>query len=996
MAGAADQFLAGVLGGFKPTNLPASQIQQESGGQQKDKNGQTLVGHYRDGSMPAPAQRAYGVAQIQVGTARETAQKHGIPWDENKLMNDRDYNLRLGDLHQGDLNQYYKGDTVKAKAAYHSGIGNVDRAIRQHGDNWAQGLGPHGRDYIGQGGGGVAGASGTVFQAPPIPGVLRDQGSTTLPSGNGPATIKNPFDTASLPADLQTSDNRARAADTMLQNVIEQTSLLQGDRKQALEDRNNAVEAISSEQRDQTANLLEKVKPLFQQKQAIADRMTEVTTMNPLKRGFMSLFDASYDRKHLAEVGGAIDNQLSVAGNEYKTMLDAQSTLLQVVNHNFEGDDAEATLNQSFLTQNLDLASQSFAASDLIVNQTLKGVGAQSQVLAAQNQLKDTVITGLTPGQRATALEQIKANKGQPITINGAQFTEGDMLAASQNDAQQQVRLDEMVISRETAAMNRSATAQRMADDAEDRLIQGMTTAQQRLAIQNGGEYMGKKLNLAKLGEGLQRSTQRDAQFVEGSTMAGALGGWRDSVKATANSMALAGQRIKGLTGEQPPAMKALAGQISREVYDMGNQLNAEKDPSRQQMLAAKFQPRIAQLYKQQQDQITTEANRWAGGNKKLLPLAQSYLTGSSLSSAPAVQGLIELARTGGSFGKGMSPAANAALEATKQVLAQSSQSQGGVSIESLMSDASPKGKAKQEALEAAVAAKVGEVYLNSTFDSMVKNAPAIAKQIGHIGQNLNGDILNNAIQNGDDAGFAAIGAQIGGLNADETRALFAGDKAATQKADLKGKSVAQWQSALSVAQLQSTYKILDATHPKIQGHNAGAVYANLLGNQKFATTAGALSTAQGQGSFGDSVIGTVGQGNLTANVNGYGQMALKAYSGMQHQALMKRVAVQNSYGNDPNVRMAAVLGATPDITADERRMLLQHFKQVPTAPSRYVGSIGPEGDNQERFKQLRTILLDTKFQDPKLERIRSKAARNFDAVAKQADDAVAAMSEHE
>jgi hypothetical protein len=53
----------------------------ESGGRQFGPDGKTLVGRYRDGSMPEPDKRAYGVGQVQVGTGRNVAKAHGIRWD---------------------------------------------------------------------------------------------------------------------------------------------------------------------------------------------------------------------------------------------------------------------------------------------------------------------------------------------------------------------------------------------------------------------------------------------------------------------------------------------------------------------------------------------------------------------------------------------------------------------------------------------------------------------------------------------------------------------------------------------------------------------------------------------------------------------------------------------------------------------------------------------------------------------------------------------------
>ena len=142
-------FAAPVSEDYQPKHLLPSQIRLESGGKQFDSQGRPLLGRYRDGSAPKPSEQAFGAGQIQIATARETAKRHGIPWNERRLLTDRNYNLLLADTHMGDLVTRYGGDKTLAIAAYHSGSGNVDRALREYGrEGFAQGLGPEGRNYV--------------------------------------------------------------------------------------------------------------------------------------------------------------------------------------------------------------------------------------------------------------------------------------------------------------------------------------------------------------------------------------------------------------------------------------------------------------------------------------------------------------------------------------------------------------------------------------------------------------------------------------------------------------------------------------------------------------------------------------------------------------------------------------------------------------------------------------------------------------------------------
>lgn len=129
----------------------------ESGGRQFEERSDgkvgALTGRRADGSLPAEHERAYGVSQMQIGTAKEVAERHGIEWNATQFQTDRFYNKQLGELLLGDLMTTYDGDIYKAFAAYHSGQGNVNDAVAaatKAGDpsRWVEYLGPAGRAYV--------------------------------------------------------------------------------------------------------------------------------------------------------------------------------------------------------------------------------------------------------------------------------------------------------------------------------------------------------------------------------------------------------------------------------------------------------------------------------------------------------------------------------------------------------------------------------------------------------------------------------------------------------------------------------------------------------------------------------------------------------------------------------------------------------------------------------------------------------------------------------
>lgn len=86
-------------------------IGKESNWQQFDKNGAPL----------RSPEGATGVAQVMPGTGPEAAKLAGLPWDEEKFKNDKDYNYAIGKAYFIKQLQDFGGNISKAYAAYNAG-----------------------------------------------------------------------------------------------------------------------------------------------------------------------------------------------------------------------------------------------------------------------------------------------------------------------------------------------------------------------------------------------------------------------------------------------------------------------------------------------------------------------------------------------------------------------------------------------------------------------------------------------------------------------------------------------------------------------------------------------------------------------------------------------------------------------------------------------------------------------------------------------------------
>ncbi|WP_068074157.1 lytic transglycosylase domain-containing protein [Novosphingobium lentum] len=84
---------------------------------------------------------ARGLMQLMPGTANEQANKLGLSYSSNALMDDPTFNIRVGSAYFQRLVDYFGGSLPLAVAAYNAGAGNVNKWLRSNGDPRNGGIG---------------------------------------------------------------------------------------------------------------------------------------------------------------------------------------------------------------------------------------------------------------------------------------------------------------------------------------------------------------------------------------------------------------------------------------------------------------------------------------------------------------------------------------------------------------------------------------------------------------------------------------------------------------------------------------------------------------------------------------------------------------------------------------------------------------------------------------------------------------------------------------
>lgn len=213
------------------------------------------------------------------------------------------------------------------------------------------------------------------------------------------------------------------------------------------------------------------------------------------------------------------------------------------------------------------------------------------------------------------------------------------------------------------------------------------------------------------------------------------------------------------------------------------------------------------------------------------------------------------------------------------------------------------------------------------------------------------------------------------------------------------GQTLAQIGQQLAIQQSMATSVFLDNNHPKLGKFTAGRVYADLLSRPQFADFAGRMSAAQGQSGFGDFIVSGMSQGAQTAKASQYGQMAISSYNRLNTNRGMRAALKAQQYNNDPLRKTATILGAIPDLNPSEERALLAAvrpvYQQAATQRPDAGASLSMAGDftgaysaDNRGFDAITNAIMNSKFQDPALEKIRARAAKHFATYAKVTDDA--------
>lgn len=948
------------------------QMATESGGRQHDKSGKPLVGRYRDGSTPAPGKRAYGAGQMQIGTARNTAKAHGIPWDENKFMNDREYNLGLADKHMEDLTKKY-GDRTLARAAYHSGEPNVDRAIAKYGrQGFAQGLGPEGRNYIkmGTGGTGYSARQSGIGIADPRK-FLDGLESTLAPESAASQNVSSVADKIFASDDElaargysveQQVQNQGQAIDVLSQA----TDALHQVQSASMEQRVAETREVKTVIQDGVKALTQQVAPIVEARGRIADQLDKVNSMNPLERGIRGIFDLNYDQKYLETQMAHYQTTMDARAHDFEYLNNLHERALKDIDDRYALDTAIPGLAAKQAEEDLGIVGLRIQQTSGMLNSLKDMVSTQSQIISAKAAAREDMISRLDMPTIGKLMIQAEANGGE-VQHGGVTLSYHE-LHERQNANEQQELNKEAV--RMSIASNRMDWAEKYAAN----IVRSGTRQQVEGWIANGGMTEdGIKLDEGQLTQALQNHLSRGQMMAETAarTMPAAMA--LKTASEALNSQVAIINRTRSMYSQDDDSQVAtiMAGSTSSI-----RQLQAAVRDNQPPEVIAALTAKVAQGQQMMTQYMDGVILRKVGGDKRAAGYMKSFVYGTPLDSGTATEAIAYFAAKGNMpEGLAVSPEARQVFTFAQKELSK---------LRDERENGKPLSQDKiNQRLATAISGEASRTIGAARFALVEQSLPDLARRAGHDFGKLQAPQWQRAINASRVAAATEVAGAIG-TDTDKVLQMYKSGKpldSTPASIDLYNKFKSQQARFNSIEQSNLGIELDDLPAVK-PGRANSEVMLEFLQSPKLSEMTKMYTQSRNSSSMGDYLIGPMAVGALSTNVSQYAEMMGEAVA--KTQTTRKTLARTQPAGllMNPTARSMVILDSIPGVGREGSKALAPIINKItqglkPLQGARGTGGITEAMKAQDSliYNQLRSI----KLEDPRQEAYRKAAVSKWE-----------------
>lgn len=751
---------------------------------------------------------------------------------------------------------------------------------------------------------------------------------------------------------------------------------LQAVQVKAMENQVADTKAISNEIQTGVEQVKQKVKPIFEARQRVADQLTKIATMNPLERGLRGIFDLNYDQKYLKAQADRLEEAAAISTQDFDTLDKLNQVALREVSRRYGLETAIPELAQEQANADLGLVGLTLTHANAALDSLKTGMGNQVALIQSKNALRQDIISRLDAPTLIAKANEARANNGI-ISIGGVELSYNELFEAGQNRENQDLQAESI---RMSIANNRMD----MADKQTANFARTLTRPQLEEAIRNGGVYRGIQIPQDILTNLYNTANQQAAAYAEQQSIAIPSHVIAKSAADITGYAVKTYDRLKGALG--PKAVEKLGPQLGQLAAITKNIAEAVKAGT---MSREEGQLQLAQLGKVSQDyekQVDSAILNSVGGDQRAAGYVKSFMQGAPLGQGTATEALTYFAIKGGL------PDGMAASAASRQVFK-------AARAEALrLRTANPK-ISKQE-LEAGVQSVIESAAQDSIgdqrFEQANANLPAIAKASGlHFGklgtkewQGVVRTARNDALV------AAASAAQVTPQTYSEILKKGA-PLEDTPDAKAEYNRVVKATGIFNSVEQRQILEGLDELPQIAAGRRNSSLYRDTLQHPSVIQYGKAVGEAANSSAFGDYLVSPMGNGGFENRLDAIAQLAGAAQDMMTHdvrQAGRKRAQM---YQNNPVMRTGVILSTIPGVGKSGAQALTPFISAIvkdkpdvfsvraPSKPDAYRG-IGANELFQRQDDVIFAALNATKFQDPNLEAYRKTAIKGWRQSATQ------------
>lgn len=850
------------------------------------------------------------------------------------------------------------------------------------------------------GGGGASGGGNNV------PQIQVSQSNVPGPSGQVNTGVNQQNgrimnSSGTIESQQRTLEGKAANATSVLDNYMSVLGETQASQMQTTAKFADAARNVNDEMMSATQEMVDRVKPVFATRQRVLDQLTVIQDMDPISRSVRGFFDLNYDQDYLMRTS----NQL---GAIVKEQSDMYSVMQGLHGDSIEALDRLHNIDSMLPKLREEQANEMVKGSMMQVNQamqnlgvTMEGVQNESSIIQAQRAARDDLI-GRLDGPTVTSLVAQAEQSGGNVTYNGVEFS-------GQELRERGMQIEQFDISARSARMALANGEAELADKNAGRMMTYMTDSQVDEAIANGGEYEGVQIPIHSLVQEKAARTEATLKRVE-----------LDSVTSSPYQAAQAsraavqyGQQLesRGASVFGNNAFSDETRNYNLQITDVINRITAESRGNRNPAVLGALNAQLAQLKDGYGKAISGKVNRLVGGDETGAGYVTSYLLGDQVTPGAGADMMVHFAQKGGlpaamrtsAFGaEGMK-----VVMETVDTLSRSGNNGKPMNPEQVRVEAarrianpnSAEGKAFREATT------------GLKFQTAFSNLPSLARDSKNVPTHpfgkINTEEFGNASRRADNAGYAEIAVEIG-ISPQQLADLYTQGKTEGLTPDqLKVAQQGSTKARVGAAQQRALVAILDQMAPVDPNMSNSSLMMNYLRSPGAASALINQDDRSRQGGIGDWMAGSVSRGGLLKEVNGYASGFAAAVAETEADVQTQSARLARGYRNDVPRRTGAILGSIPGVTRGDVVALVSAI--APLMPkgtqsqqdAMRVGIMTDKGNAslenagyrtdlaRQQMQAVDSAILNGKFEDPNIERIRKRVAGEWLERSKAADNMI-------